>query len=633
MTNDDGITRRDFLNGAAMAVGSLLPGTPLLAGEAPQNPPGAYYPPALTGLRGSHPGSFETAHALRNDRPWTEDMTEPEPEPYDLIIVGAGISGLSAAYFYREVMGAQARILILDNHDDFGGHAKRNEFHSGSRLLLGYGGTQSIEAPARYSQIARGLLTKLGVETQRFYKYYDQELYRRRGLGTGVFFDRATFGVDQLLVGAADSSNDSTGADLWLKPELIARMPIAPAARADLLRLVSQSRDYLAALPASQRRDALNRSSYKEFLLKHAAVHPDVIRVLQAVTHDEYCVGIDAVSARTCRELGLPGFSGTFGNSQANSGPEEPYIFHFPDGNASIARLLVRALCPDVATGNTMEDIVTTRFDYSRLDRDGQPVRIRLNSTAVHVEHDGPADTSHAVRVTYVRAGNTSTVRGRQCVLACYNAMIPHLCPELPADQKEALAYAVKQPLVYANIQLRNALAFDRLHIHTVHAPGSYFSSVMLDYPVSMGTYHAPAAANEACLVHLARTPCSPGLPCKDQFRAGRAELLATSFAEYEQQIRKQLTALLAPGGFKADSDITAITVNRWPHGYAYEYNDLFEPQSQREQDRPCVLARQRHGQIAIANSDAAGEAYTNAAIDQAHRAVSELLSGRKPSG
>ena len=624
----DGITRRDFLDGIALTAGALLAPWPK-ALAAQQTSGVADYPPALTGLRGNHDGSFEVAHSLRDGQSWETDASDPDY--YDLIVVGAGISGLAAAFYYREAMGPSARILLLDNHDDFGGHAKRNEFRSGSRLLIGYGGTQSIEAPGQYSRISRDLLTKLGVDTQRFYRYFDQTLYKRRGLGSGIFFDRNSFGTDQLLVAAGDGSSaggsDAFGSDGWLKPDVIRLMPIDPAARTDLLRLVTQPTDYLAKLPAERRRAALMTTSYKDFLLQHARVHPDVVRVLQALTHDEYCVGIDAVSARTCREMGFPGFGAAASTQKGGEKEEEPYIFHFPDGNASIARLLVRALIPGAAPGNSMEDIVTARFDYAQLDREDQPVRLRLNSTVVRVAHDGPIEQSRGVAVTYVRNGRARTVRGGQCVLACYNMMIPHLCPELPAAQKEALAYAVKQPLVYVNVQLRDSSAFQRLKTHSIYAPGSYFSTVMLDFPVSMGGYHFSASASDPCLIHLARQPCKPGLNCKEQFRAGRAEILATSFEQYEAQIRAQLTAMLAPGGFNASRDIQAITVNRWPHGYAYEYNDLFEPPGQREQDRPCVRARQRYGRIAIANSDAAGEAYTNAAIDQAHRAVNELLA------
>ena len=203
---DRAIPRRDFLDGMAMAAGAAFFGRfPLnLPGPhpyAPERAPG-YYPPALTGLRGSHPGSYEVAHRIRDGG--LDAMmrsARPSGEKYDLVVVGGGISGLSAAYFYQKAHGGRARVLVLDNHDDFGGHAKRNEFRYGGKLLIGYGGTQSIETPSRYSAEARGLFTELGVDTAKFYTAYDREFYSRLNLKGGIFFDRETFGTDRLIAG------------------------------------------------------------------------------------------------------------------------------------------------------------------------------------------------------------------------------------------------------------------------------------------------------------------------------------------------------------------------------------------------------------------------------------------------
>jgi spermidine dehydrogenase len=642
------IDRRDFLNGVAMTIGaSLLPFEELLAQDAgpdssaqeyflskgitQQDP--RYYPPALTGMRGSHPGSFEAAHALR-------DGNEPENatdtgERYDLVVVGGGISGLAAAYFYRKSAGPNAKILILDNHDDFGGHAKRNEFRAGDRLLLGYGGTQSIEAPGRYSKVAIGLLKELGIDTQKFYQYYDRKLFDSMHLKSATFFDRETFGQDLLWPHVIVGYDEVYSGGKPLAPETLAQMPIAEAARKDISRLQTESVDYFPDLDANQTRAKLIKTSYKDFLLQYAKVHADVVKVFQTSTHDLYCVGVDAVSALACRGMGYPGFKGVKATPRRRSGDEEggeeePYIFHFPDGNASIARLLVRSLVAGSAPGNTMEDIVTAKMNYTRLDNPGNSVRIRLNSTAIRAKHDGGPSTAKEVEVTYILAGKAHKVRGTHCVMACYNCVVPYLCPEMPEKQKAALAYAVKQPLVYTNVQIRNWTAFEKLGVRYIYSPGSYFCSTTLDFPVSLGEYKFPSSPQESCLLHLVRTPCSPGLPCKDQFKAGRYELLTTPFETFERGIRDQLGRMLGPGGFDPSRDIQAITVNRWPHGYAYEYNSLFEPLDRPASERPCVIGRQPFGRITIANSDSDGHAYTNIAIDQAYRAVQELTSVNK---
>jgi spermidine dehydrogenase len=625
------ITRRDFLNGVSIAVGSsvLAANSPWLeAFGMPQSPfapekDPSYYPPAKTGMRGAHDGSWEVAHELRDHKLLPEPTDEGES--YDLVIVGAGISGLAAAYFYRKFAGAHAKILLLDNHDDFGGHAKRNEFEAGKRLLLGYGGTQSIEAPGNYSKVSMGLLKELGIEVQRFYKYYDQKLFSVKHLTEAVFFDKETFGTDRLVT---QKSLHVSNAEFLL--DNLSQMPIAEAARKDLSRLQHANVDYMPELTPAQKKSKLIKTSYRDFLEQYAKVHADVIKVFQSSTHDLYAVGIDAVSAYDCAREGYPGFKGMNLPKSHEENPEqdEPYIFHFPDGNASIARMLVRSLVPGVLSGHTMEDVVTARANYACLDDAASPIRIRLNSTAVKVAHLGDPSTAKEVEVTYVRGGKGHRIRAANCVLACYNMIIPFLCSEMPEKQREALSYCVKLPLVYTNVQISDWRAFQKLGISGVYAPGSYFTNVTLDFPVSIGDYSYPGSPDEPCLLHLLRTPCSPGLDCKDQYRAGRYELVTTKFEEFELQVRDQLGRILSAGGFDPARDIQAITVNRWPHGYAYEYNALFEPLDRPASERPCVIGRQPFGRIKIANSDSDGHAYTNTAIDQGYRAVREIVGG-----
>ncbi len=631
---DRPITRRDFLHGvgAAVVAGALAPGA-ARAGSGDPGPgaPGAD-PPARSGLRGSQPGSFEVAHqlALEGRRDFGP-VREVDAAGYDLVVVGAGISGLAAAWFQRR-RHPEARILILDNHDDFGGHARRNEFRSGGRLLLGYGGSQSLEDPGSYSPGAKQLLRELGVDTSRFHQAYDRGFYRRHGLGLGVYFDRASYGVDRLVpMHLANPLDDQFAPPRLPRPEGVEQMPISAAAKRELLRVLEPTPGLFAGVAEVEDLAFLREQSYRDFVARTYGVESgEVWRLLNAAAVSGFADTIESVPAWDALTwVGLPGLPpALLEKIFAEAYQPEPYIFHFPDGNASIARLLVRSLIPTVAPGQTMEDVVTSRFDYARLDESDAPVRLRLESTAVRVEHDGPPAAARRVAVTYVRGGAAQRVWGRACILAGYNMMIPYLCPELPAGQRESLALLVKSPLVYSSVLLRDWQPWKRAGLGLAICPGSDHQVAMLDFPVSLGAYRFSGGPDEPIVAHLEGTPLESGsgLAPRQQYREARARLLATPFRSLERSIRTQLGGMLGANGFDPARDIEAITVNRWGHGYAWGYNPLVDPPYP-DGVRPHELGRRRFGRIAIANSDAGANATLDTAIDQAQRAVEELAS------
>jgi spermidine dehydrogenase len=540
------------------------------------------------------------------------------------VVVGGGISGLAAAWFYRRAAGPQARILILDNHDDFGGHAKRNEFTIDGRLIIGYGGSQSIDSPASWwSEVAKGLLRDLGVDVRRFETAFERDLYTSLGLARGVFFARESFGRDVLVTG--DSLGLSGGSVTRrlanAKPlvEFVAGFPISETSRRQLLGLYSGARDPLAGKSAAEKRRILKTTSYRDYLIRVCGCTEEVANCFQGRTLGFFGLGCDAVPAEEARDHGYPGFRGLGLPAAGATGRSEPYIYHFPDGNASLARLLVRALVPGVAPGGDMEDVVLARFDYARLDDGANNVRIRLDSTCVDVRN-----ADDRVLIGYVRAGRPYRVEASHAVLACFHMMIPHLMPELPPAQRAALAQNVKTPIVYTNVLVRNWRPWVELKVHSISAPMSFHSRVALDFPVSLGGYRHPRDPAEPMCLHLVHVAGAPnrGLTAREQLRIGQGKLLHTPFSEFEARIRDELDRMLGPGGFSSVRDIAAITVNRWPHGYGYVRNSLYDPDNY---DETIDLARRSAGRVAIANSDAGGDAYAHLAIDQAARAVREL--------
>lgn len=629
------ITRRDFLNGLALGVaGAAFPGIvragvnrdvsseSLLTAE--------YYPPSLTGIRGNHKGAFEVAHALawRGDKPPVEE-TYALDEEYDLVVVGAGLSGLAAAYFYRQQMGAGSKILILDNHDDFGGHAKRNEFTSSDgRTILGSGGSMVLADSDSYSDETKQLLEDIGVDLialdQAMDKSYPFANFREK---MGIYFDSSEYGEDKIVNGKWTEEWHRGGQEI---NDLLRQAPLSVVELEALEPFLAGDNDYLEDLSIWEKKDYLSRTSYHDFLVKRVGLSERLVEVFSILAKANY--GHDA----SC----LPALEGVvYGPGLKSVGwlgklasKLVPYvmgnmkIIAFPDGNAGLARSLVHRLVPAVAPhARTPIDLVSTRFDYSQLESDEANVKIRLNSSVFNVSNE----TDESVSVSYVQDGKAYQLKAGRVILACYNGIIPHLCPEMPDEQKANLKYGVKTPLVYTNVLINNAQAFRDAGAQLYMCPSSPYSIVTKEFPVAVDGYTPSSKAEDSLVLHMQQLPSpsrSEGQTARDIYRIGRHMLYGKTFDQYETEIKEQLDGMFGKYGFNAERDIQAITVNRWSHGYAYEYNSLFDPDFESGQE-PHVLGRKPFGRITIANSDSEAKPFLDGAIDAAWRAVQEQLN------
>ena len=604
------ITRRDFLNGTQVAIGgSFFMPSQNLFGTSSFSLPNDYYPPALTGLRGSHDGSWEVMHSKVLGKQWKKSKYE---EKYDLVIVGAGISGLSSAYHYKKTH-PEAKILLIDNHDDFGGHDKRNEFEVNGETRIGYGGTEAIDTPSSYSQEAKSLIKEIGIDVEKFYEAYDQSLYSSLGLGKGILFDSNSFSEERLV----------TGYNKVPWKEFAEKTPMTQKAKDDLVRIWTEKKDYLPILSDEEKYELLKDLSYYDFLKDYVKVDQQILEIFRRWGMSFWCVGIDEVPCTLIQNYdgGMPGLDYTLKRSGYRG--DEPYIFHFPDGNASVARLLVRALIPGSVPGSSMEDVVLAKVNYSLLDGDST-TKIRLNSTVVDVSH---TNNSSAVDITYVRKHDVHTIRADKCILACYNSAIPYLCSELPKKQVDGLKYNVKIPLTYTKVMIPSWKVFADLGLDFVYYTDAFYKQVELAYPVSIGDYKFNKSPDESMVLHMCHSHHSKDIKGPDQWREGRRRLLSTPFSVYEGHVKDQLDSALGGGGFDSDRDISAITVNRWPHGYSYSNDLIWEPDWENEESKPWVIGRQQYGRISIANSDAGASADTNSAITHGIRAAQEALS------
>jgi spermidine dehydrogenase len=642
-------TRREFVGAV---VGSLVGATALAAPPAPaataaqeQNSPSTGtanpssnstdYPPMLQGLRGQTQPAMEAAHTLRDGE--SIPAAADTGENYDIVIVGAGMSGLGAAYFYRKAL-PDAKVLILEACDDFGGHATRNEFDIDGRQLLAPGGTFEIIFPDTYTPEGKALLEDIGVNGERFYKMKDRSDadIKRYKLSSSVFFDRETFGVDRLVGNARDFADydmfsPESGAT-WAA--FLARTPLSGAAKKDILRLIDDHEDHMPGVGVPEKIKQLRTQSYANYLTKTLHIGPDAMTYMQnqfGMAILNVGAGPDSFSAWRAYNAHYPGFAGMnlppLRVSNIVRDDQLAPDIHLPDGNGGVARLLVRWLIPASLPGATMEDSVVPHVDYALLDRPENDVRVRLSSTVVHAQHDTDvvAD-ARFVDVTYMKNGRCHRVRAGTCIMACYNAIVPYLCPRLPAGQKNALHLAVRKPLVQATVAIKNWRAFAQLNVRTITSPGSFYYLSALDLALSLGSYRGSSSPDDPATVIMVHAPNFPGMPARDQYRVGRANLLRYTLDDYKQQVYGQLHRMLGSAGFDPARDVAGIMINRWAHGFACGGNDLYDPDWSLAES-PWVKGRQRFGRIAIANSDAAGVSLTQAAFDQANRAVKELLN------
>jgi len=620
------ITRRDFLDGIALAIGGAVAGLPGAALAQGFSDEVSGRVTTRNGLQGQTDRSPYVMHAVRDGSYWENAGTPVDTgEAYDLVVVGAGISGLSAAFLYRQ-QRPEARVLMIEPQEDFGGHAKRNEFlASNGRRLIGYGGSQSMQTPGWYSPAVKQVLADVGIVPQRFEEFYDQTWAEDRGLHSAYFFDGTQWGRDALVVRDTESTAD------WVN-----RTPLSDKAKADLIALIDSPQDYLAGMTREEKLERLSQITYRDFLLDYVKADPEVVDFYQTSTAGYFGAGIDAVTAMDARNNWNPGFDAMdlgedVPRASSPSGrlsltDPEPYIYHFPDGNAGIARALVRQLVPSALPGSTMEDLVLENVDYGELDLPENDVRLRLGSTVVRVSHDGDPASAEGVVVTYAdQGGQPRTVRAGHVVLACWNRVVPYLTDELPPEQVQALNDQQKVPLMYVNVQLRNWEALAKLGIEGARARGNFWSGFEIDFPVSIGSYRFADTPQDPVILHLSKVMLDGEGPARDQALAGRRALAQMPFSELEFSIRDLLQRSLGAGGFDAARDIEAITVNRWAHGYAYEYMrpwDAFWPDG----PLPIETARKPWGRISVANSDSGAYAYAHSAIDQAVRAVRDLI-------
>jgi spermidine dehydrogenase len=550
--------------------------------------------------------------------------TEPVDtgQRYDLVVIGAGISGLAAAFLYREER-PDATVLLLDNNDDFGGHARRNVMEYRGSRLIAPGGTFALESPEASPPEAMDAFRRIGLDIDRLVSYREDGFRERLGLSQAVIFDSRVFpGAKTTWVNGFHETPYE---------RFFERAPISDAARRDLIELYTTRKHYL---PETQQADSeleaeLLSMSWESFIRDKMGLGDDAVRFCDLYSTDLLGLGADAVSALHGYEIG-PGFHGMGGSGfyEKNGVLRYGYepVHRYPDGNHTIARHFLKKLIPAALSGDdTMEGVFNAKAIYHELDPRGSEadrhVRLRIGSMVVRIEHSADRERVHVVYQT--SDAKPHSVEARHAIMSGWGAVTKHIVPELGEIQRRALEGYRYCSALYINVMLRSWEPIAELGAFEAFWPAGYCTWMHVSDPLRVGTYRPRYEPEAPTILSMYKYIYHPGLESSEQMKLGRYEMEQKPFAEYEREIRQELNHVLGPWGFDAARDIVGITVNRWGHGYNY-FKDP-GPWSTRA-NPPYETGREPIGRISFAGADAGGSSWTQTAIAQAHRAVHEQL-------
>lgn len=637
---DREITRRDFLGATLLGTGAFLLGAPPPAeilrriGRAGQEAGGQEVVPdwGSYGGVGDYAESYgnteevvRAAHAVRTGRylELPEDAHHTG-EMYDLVVVGAGFSGLSAAFEFQRNAPGGRRCLILDNHPIFGGEAKRNEFVVNGLRLIGPQGSNGTLGPEGRpaGDPIREMHAALGIPESFDFREWDEErfkplefakdnysflLWGDRSDFNGYFFDRDSHGVSPRWVrNIWDGGMDEAP---W--PEEVRR---------DLLAWRSSKARPYAGADFERWLDTMTYQEYVE-RLGHG---PAVLEFTHPILASGLGLGGDVLSAYRAYASGTPGFDG-FTPNRYNYGMDEMPWFSFPGGNTALARYFVKALLPEAIRGtHELGDVITGRVNFRALDRPGARIRMRLRSTVVHVRHEGPADSSGHVVVAYTRDGEVHLVRARSVALASGSWINRHIVVDAPERLQEAWAHLVHAPMLSINVALTNWRFLYELGVTACRWFSGFGFAANIRRPMLVGDYRPPLDPDRPIVLTLYIPFDQAGLPAAEQGSRGRQELLFTTYAAYERRLREQLLHLFAPAGFDPRQDIAGIVVNRWGHAYVvatpgFHFGTPGNP-------TPAEVIREGHGRIRFGHSELLGHQHWPGAVAEGQRAAREAL-------
>lgn len=641
------ITRRDFLNSTLIGAGvSLLtahaPAT-VLASQRGGKP----LPPSVAlddrwygyggigdyaASHGNTPGAVQAAHAIRHgDFNKALASATDTGELYDVVVVGAGLAGMGAAYEYRKHAGGDASCLVIDNHPVFGGEAKQNEFMVNGTHLYAPQGSNGFSIPdfsmAESDDYAAGdaiYYQELDIPTDFTYAEVP-------GPAGDLRFGRDNYGYlywtqDQIDVSFFFDEQNGVDSPVHIHNPWKEDLKDLPLSETDRKALLQWEHTEEVTYSGPDYRQWLDTMSYKDYLEKELSLTPAVAKYCDPVLASAVGLGCDAISAFGAFNVALPGFKGY----------EKISIDHrhsFPGGNSGFLRYFVKRTKPEAIEGKaTFEEILNNPIQFHELDKAGQGVRIRLDATVVDVRHNASTpSSSDYVWVTYTKNGKTFRVRARSVIMASGGWVNKHVVRDLPEKHQEAYGNFHHSPILVANVALTNWRFIEKLGATGTFYEGGFGSFCNIRAPMHVGDHKPALHPDQPAILTFYVPYWYPGHPIQEQGVMGRMEMLTTPFAEYERQIREQLVRLYGDFGFDPKSDIAAIILNRWGHAYVNPQPGFFYGKN--GEPAPRDIVSRNHGRIAFAHSELRGNQHWGPAAMEGRRAVNQLAEFFKAAG
>lgn len=586
--------RRDFLNQTLLGAGAALLRMPAPAYAAADTYTGYAGVGDYARSNGDPWRVVEAGHKLRDGK-YNHLPVHDTGEQFDLIVLGAGLSGLSGAYYYHKATGGSRRVLMLENHAMFGGHCKQNEFVVSGARLIGPQASNDFGVPRQGSGNQMDeLFTELKIPREYQWAKFEGDLRIPRDNYSHMD------GINDTQVDVGYYFNGK-----WLKnifADQLAGAPFPDAIKRDLWKWRTTTGG------SEQVQRHLDTITYKQYLEGELGLAPEVTKFVAPVIGLICGAAPDAVCARAGHSLVRPM------NSAGG--------LSFPGGNTTFARHLVKALIPKAMPGDlNFADVLNNPVFFAALDGKDSLTRIRLNATVLRVEHQGDG-----VAVTFEWNGKLYRSRGRAALAASAGWANRHILADMPAELGAAYDQFVYAPALSVNVALRHWRFLHKLRAPAVrYFDGEFGWSCNIRQPMHTAGFQPPLHPDKPIVLTFYTGIYAPGRSAKDQGDEGRKQLLATSYAEYERLIRKQLTTLFADAGFNAANDIAGIVLNRWGHarviqppGFYYGVNGAPSPRQTVERG---------FGKIAIAHSELAGHQSATAALAQGKRAAAQLTA------